>query len=306
MVGVVAFVLALGAHAARADRIVYCPSNLVKQDPIAQCTDTLSNPTLSDQDRADALYLRGWRYCDRRQYSEALADFDAAIKFMRSVDPDAGRKIFKTEESAFDYDIVRSYGDFYLGRSCALAGLERFPEALDAATTGENLFLSAKGKAHALEQRALVHVQMGDLEKAETLYRDALPMEVKLGENGMNVRYDLAVVLVGLDKPGSVAEILAPQDAMEDPFRKSALLLYVLGSLSPKQVQDVLAENRSRGLGDLIPDYFAGRLELNGLLAKPDGYSDVEQQDRLCVTNFFIGEWMVSKNRTEAITYFLA
>jgi tetratricopeptide (TPR) repeat protein len=302
--------ICLSGQASRADRIDYCPSSLAVEDTIARCTDTLRNPELSNEDRSDALYLRGWRFCNRRQYSDALADFDAAIKLMEPIDLDADRKTFKSEESAFSYDMFRSYGDFYIGRSCALAGLERFTEALDSITEGEGLFLSNKAKGHARTERALTYVRMGNMEKAATSFREAVSLISGSGENAIHERYQLAVVLLAEDKSDAVTDPFFLRDAIDSSLgdRKPAILLYVLGLLPPDETKKVLAKDRISlgGDGDILADYFAGRIDIGKLMAKPDDYSDVDQQDRLCVINFFLGESMLPKDKGSAIAYFQA
>jgi hypothetical protein len=204
--------------------------------------------------------------------------------------------------------MLRSYGDWHLGRACALAGLEHFAEAQEAVAQGEALFISDQGRAHARTELALIFGQMHALEKAEAAYREAVALMSGAGKDAIYERYRLALILLARDEAAAVPGVLSSRAALDYPFREPSILLYVLGLLQPDQVQEVLSKSiiASRGDGDFLADYFAGRIDAAGLLARPDDYNDVDQQDRLCVIHFFLGEWMLPKNRAEAIAHFQA
>jgi tetratricopeptide (TPR) repeat protein len=74
------------AHIAQA-KAAFASGNY--QDAIKEYTDALNEKGLTDKERAEVYNGRGQAYREGRQYKEAIADYDAAIKLRPKIYPDA-------------------------------------------------------------------------------------------------------------------------------------------------------------------------------------------------------------------------
>jgi tetratricopeptide (TPR) repeat protein len=309
----------MAANVAIADMDNPCPFGS-SEDTIQRCTETLDSPQLSDKDRPYALWLRGWRLYQRAKYPEALADFDGAIKLIPAGDPirylqgllskTLGPKIepFEQEQHDQDADLIYPFGDFYAGRAATLIALNRLPEAASAAEQAEGEFKSKRMDGYARTFRAIAYERMGQLDRAEKLYREAADLTTD-GEP----LYDLALLLLKSNRTKEAALILEKSVHRDTMFRKSFLLLYGLQS-APNREHDLVTTAHVSGLEyfseeERISDYFAGRMSLDDLMKRPEAYEgdDVADSGRLCEIHFFLGQASLSEgDKQQAASHFKA
>ncbi len=121
---------------------------------IAICDKALAEETLDNWDRASTLVNRGALKFAGGQNTEAMADFDAAVK------------------------IAPDHGDAYVNRGVLLLALNRYDEALAEINKGMGMTLSHPDLG--FYDRALAEDLMGRYQEAYNDYKHALELEPDL------------------------------------------------------------------------------------------------------------------------------
>jgi tetratricopeptide (TPR) repeat protein len=274
---------------------------------ISVCTQTLQDPRLLPEDKPYALWARGRANYDASQYVAALADFDAAIKFMPSIIPDPARDLYPagSETHDQDWDLMYPFGEFFNGRAQALMHLGRFDEAVAAAVQAEATFHSKARAAGARAIQAEIKLRMGKAGEAERLYRQAAELDTTWSEP----LYDLALLKLVGGENDSVGAVLEEAVGRDPISREPAILLVALNLSSPEKTKELLPREEDwdvLGSDKAIAEYFAGRIDLAALMKRPDGMEAHGDRYRLCEIHFFLGVAAISIDKAAAIDHFEA
>lgn len=148
--------------------------------------------------RGNVLYRKG-------EYDEAMRSFEKSIEYLEKYGTEAG-------------DIstsIRAIGNIYYSRGEYERALRNYEKALD---TGD-----LSGKAMSLNNMGVVHVRLGNYDKAAKYFRDALKIREKIGD-----RWGTAMFLSNL---GVVKSESGEYEAAMDYFKKSLEIRERIGDM---------------------------------------------------------------------------